>query len=257
MENYTKNNFGILILNFIFSFSIVCAFFLDVNLTAYRKNLEEKIFISAFAENTKDSDTAARQIRKIKGVRNVQVEAPEETMAKLHSVLKKKELLAELPEMSIPVVIRVHPEKADFGLFKEIAAQIAQIREVKHSDDGGNSVKNIFIFSGKIKKLNRLISIMLLFICLTSGIFVRFGLKKIDERSLFLTERNLGKKEIYQRHISTLVLIPLISAALAILLFVLLWQTAGNGEFLFPEPVQIFFVYLFSNIPVLSLLMVK
>ncbi len=257
MENYTKNNTGILVLNFIFSFSIVCAFFLDVNLTAYRKNLAEKIFIVAFAENTKDSEAAALQIRKIKGVRDVQAEAPEETMAKLGNDLKKKELLTELPARTVPVVIRVHPEKADFGLFKKIADEIAQIREVKHSDDGGNSVKNIFIFSGKIEKLNRLISIMLLFICLSSGVLVRFGLKKFDERFLFLTERNLGNKEIYRRHLSMLVMLPLISAALAILLFVLLWQTAGNGEFLFPAPVQIFFVYLLSNIPVLSLLMAK
>ena len=257
MKNYTKNNIGIFILNFIFSFSIVCAFFLDVNLTAYKKNLAEKIFIVAFSENIKTADKAARKIRKIEGVRNVQVETPKETMAKLYQGIKRKELLPELRKMSVPVVIRVHPGKADFRLFKKIAAEIVRIREVNHLDDGGNNVKNIFIFSAKIKKINRLINIMLLFICLTSGIFTRIGLKSIDERFLFLTERNLGKKEIYRRHCLTLILIPLISAGLAVLLFVLLWQTAGGGEFLFPKPVQILFVFILSNIPALSLTLAK
>jgi len=257
MQNYTKNNIGILALNFVFSFSLVCALFLSINLTAYKRNLSEKIFIAAFAENTKAADKAALKIRKIKGVRSVQAENPEETRAKFYRNIKKKELLPELRKMSVPVVIRIYAEKADFDLFKKIAAKTAQIREVKHSDDGGDSVKNIFIFSEKIKKLSRLINIMLLFICLLSGIFVRLGLKKIDERFLFLTERNLDKKEIRRRHLSPLVLIPLISAALAVLLFVLIWQTAGNGAFLFPGSAQILLVFLLSYIPVLSLLLVK
>jgi len=257
MENYTKNNLWIFILNFTFSFSIAGTLLFHTNVAVYKKVLAEKIFIIAFAENAKTADKASLQIRKIKGVRKVRVEPPEKTTAKLYQDIKKKEFLAELPKISIPVVIKIYLKETDFSLFKRVTGEISRIREIKQVDGGGQSVRSIFIFIEKLKKISRLIIALLLFICAASGILVRTGLKTIDERFLFLTERNLDKTQILLHHIPSLVLPPLVSAMLTVLLLVLLWQGAAGSGLLFLGPVQILIVFILSNIPALSLIIKK
>lgn len=257
MENYLKNKFKLIAAHSLFL--VIAGSFIIFRTASYKylTEIQSNIFITAYSDSSEDLEKLYSTIKKLPGVKNVDLMTDDEVIGKVAGSLARKDILNLMPDIKVPAVYKIYLKEPEFGKMKKIAAQLTKLTGIKYVDEGGKPVKILFMFISKFKTVMHLIALLLIINIIISGFAARGTVAEISERFTFLRERCFPIKKIWLVCATEIILVPLISFILAILFLLAIWQSYGEGLIDFLARGELLILFILSFIPGLSKLLKK